>query len=93
MASYPLLSQAPTPVEVELGCDNICFLRSSEYGATLTLVVLAGMGGALGFEVDKSITPSSWRMGDIESEKSGEDWGSKWWSVMWTDRMADVEKV
>ena len=23
MASYPLLSQAPTPVEVELGCDNI----------------------------------------------------------------------
>ena len=22
MASYPLLSQAPTPVEVELGCDN-----------------------------------------------------------------------
>jgi hypothetical protein len=20
--SYPLLSQAPTPVEVELGCDN-----------------------------------------------------------------------
>ena len=23
MASYPLLSQAPTPVEVELGCDNL----------------------------------------------------------------------
>ena len=23
VASYPLLSQAPTPVEVELGCDNI----------------------------------------------------------------------
>ena len=23
MASYPFLSQAPTPVEVELGCDNI----------------------------------------------------------------------
>ena len=22
MGSYPLLSQAPTPVEVELGCDN-----------------------------------------------------------------------
>jgi hypothetical protein len=22
VASYPLLSQAPTPVEVELGCDN-----------------------------------------------------------------------
>ena len=22
MASYPLLSQAPSPVEVELGCDN-----------------------------------------------------------------------
>ena len=22
-ASYPLLSQAPTPVEVELGCDKI----------------------------------------------------------------------
>jgi hypothetical protein len=22
-ASYPLSSQAPTPVEVELGCDNI----------------------------------------------------------------------
>ena len=22
MASYPLLSQSPTPVEVELGCDN-----------------------------------------------------------------------
>ena len=24
VASYPLLSQAPTPVEVELGCDNNC---------------------------------------------------------------------
>jgi hypothetical protein len=23
VASYPLSSQAPTPVEVELGCDNI----------------------------------------------------------------------
>jgi hypothetical protein len=23
MGSYPLLSQAPTHVEVELGCDNI----------------------------------------------------------------------
>ena len=23
MASYPFLSQAPTPVEVELGCDNL----------------------------------------------------------------------
>ena len=23
VASYPLLSQAPTPVEVELGCDKI----------------------------------------------------------------------
>ena len=23
VASYPLLSQAPTPVEVELGCDNL----------------------------------------------------------------------
>ena len=23
VGSYPLLSQAPTPVEVELGCDNI----------------------------------------------------------------------
>jgi hypothetical protein len=22
VGSYPLLSQAPTPVEVELGCDN-----------------------------------------------------------------------
>jgi hypothetical protein len=22
VASYPLSSQAPTPVEVELGCDN-----------------------------------------------------------------------
>ena len=22
VASYPLLSQAPTPVKVELGCDN-----------------------------------------------------------------------
>ena len=27
MASYPLLSQAPTPVEVELGCDNKCDFR------------------------------------------------------------------
>ena len=25
MASYPLLSQAPTPVEVELGCDNFSY--------------------------------------------------------------------
>ena len=24
MGSYPLLSLAPTPVEVELGCDNNC---------------------------------------------------------------------
>jgi hypothetical protein len=23
VGSYPLSSQAPTPVEVELGCDNI----------------------------------------------------------------------
>jgi hypothetical protein len=22
LGSYPLLSQAPTPIEVELGCDN-----------------------------------------------------------------------
>jgi hypothetical protein len=28
VASYPLLSQAPTPVEVELGCDNgFCSLK------------------------------------------------------------------
>jgi hypothetical protein len=26
VASYPLLSQAPTPVEVELGCDNERFV-------------------------------------------------------------------
>ena len=26
VASYPFLSQAPTPVEVELGCDNILLL-------------------------------------------------------------------
>ena len=26
MGSYPLLSQAPTPVEVELGCNNMCFV-------------------------------------------------------------------
>jgi hypothetical protein len=25
VASYPLLSQAPTPVEVELGCDKKLF--------------------------------------------------------------------
>jgi hypothetical protein len=26
VSSYPLLSQAPTPVEVELGCDNLAQL-------------------------------------------------------------------
>jgi hypothetical protein len=26
VASYPLSSQAPTPVEVELGCDNIVLI-------------------------------------------------------------------
>ena len=27
VGSYPLLSQAPTPVEVELGCDNSCHCK------------------------------------------------------------------
>ena len=27
VGSYPLLSQAPTPVEVELGCDNVVHLK------------------------------------------------------------------
>ena len=27
VGSYPLLSQEPTPVEVELGCDNISVIR------------------------------------------------------------------
>jgi hypothetical protein len=26
VGSYPLLSQAPTPVEVELGCDNFLLM-------------------------------------------------------------------
>ena len=29
VASYPLSSQAPTPVEVELGCDNLCDFQSN----------------------------------------------------------------
>jgi hypothetical protein len=29
VGSYPLLSQAPTPVEVELGCDNRIYKGSS----------------------------------------------------------------
>ena len=29
MGSYPLSSQAPTPVEVELGCDNLVELEAS----------------------------------------------------------------
>ena len=35
MASYPLSSQAPTHVEVELGCDNI--LRSTSYRSPVIL--------------------------------------------------------
>ena len=29
MASYPLLSQAPTHVEVELGCDNLYYSQET----------------------------------------------------------------
>ena len=28
VGSYPLLSQAPTPVEVELGCDNLSYFNN-----------------------------------------------------------------
>jgi hypothetical protein len=31
VGSYPLLSQAPTHVEVELGCDNTIMLYSDPY--------------------------------------------------------------
>ena len=31
VGSYPLSSQAPTPVEVELGCDNLHFKVASLY--------------------------------------------------------------
>ena len=31
MASYPLLSQAPTPVEVELGYDNMYYLLKQNF--------------------------------------------------------------
>ena len=41
MASYPLLSQAPTPVDVELGCDNREFV----------VVVGGGGGGSWGKNV------------------------------------------
>ena len=34
MGSYPLLSQAPIPVEVELGCDNKRSPRSYTYDWT-----------------------------------------------------------
>ena len=44
MGSYPLLSQAPTPVEVELGCDNEMQADIAE-GALLTGGTAWDIGG------------------------------------------------
>jgi hypothetical protein len=38
VGSYPLLSQAPTPVEVELGCDNMCSINYSQLAGNNSLV-------------------------------------------------------
>ena len=41
VASYPLLSQAPTPVEVELGCDNCMGKSKSQFDTEEDLLVLS----------------------------------------------------
>ena len=40
MASYPFLSQAPTPVEVELGCDNILCIVICQLTVVIYLHIL-----------------------------------------------------
>ena len=40
MDSYPLSSQAPTPVAVELGCDNTVFLFFYQWGGGRNIIFL-----------------------------------------------------
>ena len=39
VGSYPILSQAPTPVEVELGCDNNSLRQYGQHGIREKLVM------------------------------------------------------
>ena len=45
VASYPLLSQAPTKVEVELGCDNISTIKPNKHNENAVYILIWEGGG------------------------------------------------